>query len=171
MKALTYTVKKGAFCLLIALIGWGAAQAQSRGKDKENDKTTVVENLINSHNFVFKAQSVTPLGGALRQLTTDYDLRVSNDSIIAYLPYFGRAYVAPMDPTDGGIQFTSKDFGYTVTNKRKGGWSILITPKDTKDVRQLTLDVSEKGYASLEVTSENRQFIGYNGYITERGKR
>jgi hypothetical protein len=109
--------------------------------------------------------------GRSRQLTSDYDVKVAKDSIISYLPYFGRAYTAPLDPTRGGIQFKSKDFEYTISNKRKGGWDILIKPKDVDDVRQLSLMISEDGYGSLQVLSNNRQPIIFNGYVTARKQR
>ena len=40
-------------------------------------------------------------------LSPYYYLKVSKDTVVAYLPYFGRAYTAPADPTEGGIKFTS----------------------------------------------------------------
>lgn len=128
-----------------------------------------VQNLINSKNFVFKAQTVLPLGGGVRQLTTNYDVRLLGDSMVAYLPYFGRAYVADFNG-GGGVNFTSTQFDYKIFNRKKGGWNIDIKPKDTKDVRQLYFTIFENGYATLQVTSENRQAISYNGYIAGRKK-
>jgi hypothetical protein len=105
------------------------------------------------------------MSGRVRQLTPDYDLKITKSSIVSYLPYFGRAYSAPLDPTQGGIQFTSKDFEYTATPRNKGGWDVLIKPKDYRDVQQMTLTISSTGYATLQVTSINRQPISFNGYI------
>ncbi len=45
--------------------------------------------------------------------------RVMGDSIVTYLPYFGRAYSVPVNLSQGGIQFTSTDFDYTIESKRK----------------------------------------------------
>jgi hypothetical protein len=84
------------------------------------------------------------------------------------VPYFGRAYTAPMDPTKGGIQFTSTKFEYKETKRKKGGWEILIKPKDTQDVSQMVLTVSETGFASLQVISNNRQPISFSGYVDEK---
>ncbi len=140
-----------------ALTTLNAVQAQ----DKEKPST---QKLVESKNFVFKAQTVLPLRGNVRQLTSDYDLRLSGDSVVSYLPFFGRAYVAPTRPDEGGIKFTSTDFVYNV--KQKGqGWEITILPKDTRDVKQLFLSVSGNGYARLQVISNNREGIAYNGYI------
>jgi hypothetical protein len=90
---------------------------------------------------------------------------VLGDSIVSFLPYFGRAYSAPLDPTKGGIQFTSTDFEYDQTARNKGGWIINIKPRDVQDVRQLTLTVTQSGSASLQVISTNRQGISFNGRI------
>ena len=105
------------------------------------------------------------MSGRTRQLTPDYDLRVSKTEITSYLPYFGRAYTPPIDPSRGGIQFTSKDFDYTATPRKKGGWDVTIKPKDYQDVQQMSLNISASGYATLQVTSSSRQPISFNGYI------
>lgn len=140
-------------------------------QDSKKDKAEAVKNMVKAKNFVFKADYVIPMRGTSRNLTSDYDLNVSKDTITAYLPYFGRAYSAPIDPTEGGIKFTSTDFKYETKPKRKGGWEISIEPKDTRDVRQLTMDISESGYASLRIISNNREAISFNGYIKEKGKK
>ena len=132
---------------------------------------TTIKNMVEGKNFVFQAQSVQPSRGASRQLSAGYELRISMDTLISQLPYFGRAYSAPMDMKGGGIEFTSTDFAYTLEAKKKGRWSISIEPKDEKDVRQMILSVSENGYASLQVLSNNRDPINFNGIVVERKPR
>lgn len=142
-------------------------QAQSK-KKATAEKTAEVKGMVDAQEYVFKAQTVIPMSGRTRQITSDYDLKVTKEEVVAYLPYFGRAYSAPIDPSKGGIQFTSKDFEYTATPRKKGGWEVLIRPKDARDVQQLTLTISENGYGSLQVISTNRQPISFSGYITEK---
>jgi hypothetical protein len=154
--------------ILVALFIFGGATAQ----DKNAAKKAAIANMISTQRYVFKAQTALPSGPApTRQLTPDYDLKVSKDTVISYLPYYGRAYVAPMDPTKGGIQFTSTKFTYTTNAKKKGGWDIVIKPQDTDDASQMILSVSETGYASLQVLNNNKQPITFTGYITERKSR
>lgn len=105
--------------------------------------------------------------GSVIQLTSDYDIRISGDSITAYLPYFGRAHTARMN-AEGGIRFTSTNFQYQVTKRRKGSWLVLIEPNDTRDVRQMSLSVSSSGYGILQVNSNNRDPISFNGYLAEK---
>ncbi len=121
--------------------------------------------LIEKQDYVFHAKTVFPTGGRAIQLTSRYDMRISKDSIVAYLPYFGRAYSAPMGTTDGAMQLTSTDFDYTVEPRKKGGWLITIKPKDNLDIQQMFLTVSKGGSGSLQVTSNNRQPITYNGHV------
>jgi hypothetical protein len=68
------------------------------------------------------------------------------------------------------LRFTSTDFQYVATPKKKGGWDIVITPKDVQDPRQLTLRIFDNGTASVVVTSYNRQPISFNGYITSKSR-
>ncbi|HEX9508930.1 MAG TPA: DUF4251 domain-containing protein [Puia sp.] len=160
-------LKKTFFFFILALLSQSTLlYAQSTKADKQAEKAAGIKNLVDSQNFVFKAQSAMPMSGRTRQLTSDYDLKVTKDQIVSYLPYFGRAYTAPIDPSQGGIQFTSKDFDYTVEARKKGGWDVQIKPKDYRDVQQMSLSISENGYATLQVTSTNRQAISFYGYIT-----
>ena len=158
--------------LLAGMLLCGSLQAQNSKAQKDSLKTAHISHLIDTTYFRFKAEWVLPMGGRNRYLTPDYyDLTVSRDTIVAYLPYFGRAYVAPMDPSQNGIQFTSKNFTYTTAPRKKGGWDISIKFKDAGDVQQMQLTVTEDGSASLSVTSVNRQSISFTGHITGRTKR
>jgi len=131
----------------------------------------VAKSLVDSQQYVFHAQTVNPMSGRQRFLTTDYTVIVSKDTIMTDLPYFGRAYSAPINPSDGGIRFTSTSFDYKVTPRKKGGWDITIQPKDARDVQLLILSIFDNGRADLRVNSINRQPISFNGYITDVKKR
>ena len=135
------------------------------------DKDTDIKSLVESKRFVFKAQSVSPPSAPLRQLTGDnYELRMLGDSLISYLPYFGRAYAAPSPGSSAGYNFTSTKFDYTAKARKKGGWDIVIKTKDVTDFREFDLTVSTNGTASLRALSNNRQLISYNGFITGADK-
>lgn len=153
-------IAKASMWMLIAFAGILPARAQS-------DKEAATKQLVESQRYVFIPQSAMPLSGRVRPLTADYSLKITKDTIDSYLPYFGRAYSAPVNTTDGGIQFVSASFEYTVVPRKKSGWDISIKPKDARDVQQMQLSISETGYASLQVISNNRQAISFNGYIME----
>ena len=157
-----------AVCFMSAILKPQFSVAQNK---KDSLKAAKIKELIINQDYTLKAQTTTPLSGRLRQLTSDYDLQVSKDVIISQLPYFGRAYSAPINPSDGGIQFTSKDFEYRLTDKKKGGWDVAIKFKDAGDVQQMQLSIFNNGTASLQVISNNRQAITFNGYITTSTKQ
>ena len=153
--------------LLAAMLQPEFSLAQNK---KDSAKIASITSMIISQHYTFKAQSVTPMSGRLRQLTSEYDLQVSKDAIVSHLPYFGRAYSAPIGSSDGGFQFTSKDFEYTLTNKKKGGWDVNIKYKDAGDTKQMQLSIFNNGSASLQVISNNRQPISFNGVVTAPAK-
>ncbi len=135
------------------------------------EKGEKLKALIEKQEYVFNATSATSQGGRTIQLTSEYDLEVSKDSIKSYLPFFGRAFSAPYNPRDGGIQFESKDFSYSKSFKKKKGWDILIKPEDVNTVNSLRLSVSESGYGTLYIISNQRSPISFYGYVTAPKKK
>ncbi len=157
--------------VLAVVIIAGPLSAQDSKKVRDSIRQETIKNLVDSRVFDFIAQSATPMSGRIRYLNTDYSLELRKDSMTADLPYFGRAYAAPINPTEGGIRFNSGKFQYEIKNARNRGWNIRIRPKDVSDIQVLKLQVSANGYATLQVTSTSRQAISFNGYIRERNQR
>lgn len=124
----------------------------------------ILKQMIESKNFVFTARTVNPQRGSSQVLTSEYDIRLTGDKLVSFLPYFGRAYAGVPYSGDGGIKFTSTDFEYKAVKSKKG-WGITIVPKDASEVQQMYLDVSSGGYATLQVTSTNRSMISYYGVL------
>jgi hypothetical protein len=151
--------KLSSFLILLTILGSSAVMAQDL-------EPATVKNIIQSKNFIFKAEYVNPQSGSTRPLTSEYDVSVKSDKVVSYLPFFGRAYTAPVNPAEGGIKFTSLKFDYTIKQKNKK-WDVRIRPRDVSDVQDMYLTVFDNGKASLRVISTNRQSISYDGYIIE----
>ncbi|WP_293787638.1 DUF4251 domain-containing protein [uncultured Pedobacter sp.] len=150
----------------------------------QTDKETTIK-IVAGKNYTFVANTATPManndinrimsmmpgsqaGSSINLTGSQYDVRVTKDSIVAYLPYFGRSFSAPIDPTQGGIRFTSKNFTYKESKNKKGMYTIQIETKDvTRENYRFTLNVSTNGYASLTASSMNKQPIFFNGYLEE----
>jgi hypothetical protein len=147
--------------LFLALFFFQCTSSKKATAIQPGDAST----MINAHEFKFIADRVTPLRGRMRQLTSSYDVTVKKDSLVSYLPYFGRAYQAPMDPSKGGIQFTSTQFSYEVNADKKNSWNVVIKPKDQPDVQQFLFTIFENGTATLNVTSTHRDPISFYGNI------
>ena len=129
--------------------------------------SVALKNMIDSQNFVFIARYVTPMTGRKRDLSTGYELSISKDSLISYLPFFGRGYTAPISPSDVDFDFTSTKFTYIVTPARNG-WNISIKTKDQTFLREMYFRIFDNASASLNITSIDRSTISYDGYITRR---
>ena len=129
--------------------------------------SVALKNMIDSQNFIFIARYVTPITGRRRDLTPGYELSISKDSLISYLPFFGRGYTAPISPSDVDFDFTSTKFTYSITPARRG-WNISIKTKDKMYVQELYFRVFDNTSASLNITNMDRSAISYDGYITRR---
>jgi hypothetical protein len=154
------------FLLMLIIVN---ANAQQTAKQiKEQKKAASIKHKIDEQKYTFIAQYVQPLRGTQKYLTSDYDLRVKRDSVIAWLPYFGRAYMdVPYNSSDDGIKFTSTKFDYKIVEKKKGGWTITIVLNDVRGSQKLFLDVFTNGSATLQVTSNSRDAITFQGYIKD----
>lgn len=129
-----------------------------------------LQTLLQSKKYTFTAQYAQPLSGRQIYLTTPYSVTVANDSLICDLPYYGVAYIAPADPSKNDFRFTSNHFDYNVSPGKKGRCIVSIQLKDRTAVQQMYLNVSRKGYATLQVTPTNKQAISYYGKV-EASKR
>lgn len=152
----------------------------------QTDKATTAR-ILEEKNYVFVATTAIPINntdlnrvmgrmngmgsGTVNLTGSSYDLKVTTDSLVAYLPYFGRAYSASYNNDDNGVKFNSKNFTYTMSKRKKNTWSIDMATKDVKDNIRMNLSVSDSGYATLNVYSSNKQSITYNGYLREIGKQ
>lgn len=152
---------------LLSLACFMALPALAQNNQPISAKQDEVTQLVDSGRYTFVAERAIPLSGRARFLTSEYYLSVSKDSVQAFLPYFGRAYTAPIDPSKGGIQFISTQFEYKIKDDKRNGWNIVVTPNDVRDIQKLSLHIFTNGNASLQVISNDRQSISFNGHITK----
>lgn len=124
--------------------------------------------IIESANYIFVAEAAFPTGSKNVYLTSRYTLELSERALVAYLPYFGRAFQTPVN-YDGGIQFESTQFSYSPM-QNKEGWVIEIVPKDIQRGYTMVLDVNYNGTAFLSVNSMDRQRISFQGYVENKSR-
>lgn len=155
--------------VILAFSVFGLTSCKSFSSLSKQEIAANIENKIDSANYTFSPQTALPMGGRSVNLTLSYySLKVSKDTVKAYLPYFGRAYIAPANLSDGGIKFVSTNFTYNVLEKKKGGeWDISIITNDTQPKVELRLSVSDTGYSTLYVLDNNRQPISFYGKIED----
>lgn len=123
-----------------------------------------IKKMVESREFVFRAETARPMRGGNQQLSAGYDLTISPNSIVAYLPFYGRAQTIPISSADGGIKFNSSNFQYEAVANKKG-WIVTIKTNDVSHVKQLSLTIYNNGNATLDVMNINRDDISFSGVI------
>lgn len=150
--------------LSILLLSCGTTKS---GLEKA-EKALLMDEKFENLNFKFMAEYAYPQSFQPIYLSTRYDVKVTPDTVIAYLPYYGRAYRAPMDSSEGGIKFESTDFNSKVEKGRKDGeWVVTIRTLDTSRPFTLHFQLWNSGTARLDVTDQDRQSISFRGSIEE----
>jgi hypothetical protein len=163
MKNLIFTLIAVFF---LSAVTEGQGNRKELRKARNQAKAEEVKNFIDNRNFEFCAQTANPMGGGLIQLTGANTLDILNDSVNAYLPYYGVAYYAEYGGGEGGIKFGGKPESSNWKTSRNG-YDILMKFRTSKDLYDLHLFVSSNGYASLQVACINRQPISFSGYIRD----
>jgi hypothetical protein len=154
------------FCLFILTVSTFMALHSKAQTGKDQDKPAV-RSLIESRKYIFNAQSATSQRGKTVQLTSEYFLKLNKDSLNVDLPYYGRAYsTAYPGNNDIAMRFESHDFSYETDSAKKGGWEITIKPKKEPKASAIYLSVSDGGYCTVRIISNNRDQISYYGTIT-----
>lgn len=131
------------------------------------EQAKLYEEQFENLDFKFIADHAYPQSFQSVFLSSNYDVIVTPDTVTAYLPYFGRAYRAPMNTSDGGgIRFESIDFESEVENGRKDGeWLVTIRTRDTTRPFTLYFHLWTNGAARLDVNDPDRQPISFKGTI------
>ncbi len=165
MKNTFLTLKSWLIFAVTATVISNCSSTKNPSSYKGDLSSAEIKNRVATRHFIFVAESVNPLRGRFRNLTSRYDVKVSPDTLTSFLPYFGRAFSATIGSTEGGIKFTSTAFSYEVKPGKKDQWDLVIKPKDQQDVQQLNFTVFGNGSASLTVTSTSRDPISFGGHL------
>lgn len=152
--------------LLVTMFLLQACGTAQTAAEKQKLAADIV-NAVEVPDFTFKARHAYPSGYRSVYLSPYYDVKVGTDTVTAYLPYYGRAYRAPMDPREGGYRFTSTDFEYQAQpGNREGNWQVVVKINDLDRPVTFRFDIWENGSARLDVTDVDRQQISFQGEIS-----
>lgn len=133
---------------------------------QKEEEARVLDNQVANLDFKFVAKYAYPQHYQAIYLTSTYDVIVSPDTVKSYLPYYGRAYRAPMDSSQGGIKFESTDFESEIKKGDKNGeWLVTIKTKDTPRPYTLFFHLWSNGTGQLNVNDPDRQSISFQGVL------
>jgi len=152
------------YFILVAILMQSCSSLQSTSDVEQ--KALRIRAKVEAFDFTFEALTAQSMLFNQVHLSPDYTFKVSKDTLNAYLPFYGRAYIAPLNSTEGGIQFISTDFERKlVLGKRKGNWKFTFKTLDTRNPITLYLEIWDNGSAHLIVNDPDRQSISFDGSI------
>jgi hypothetical protein len=160
-------MKKKLLLILVLTLALFSCKSLRTNLIKEQ-KAQEIASKVQGLNFTFEATNVQSMIFRQISLSPDFTLKVSKDTLKAYLTYFGRAYTAPTNSTDGGIQFTSTDFEHQlVPGKKPGQWKFTFKTLDTRNPITMYLEIWDNGSSQLIVNDPDRQTITFDGYVKD----
>ena len=95
-------------------------------------------------------------------LSSPYSVTVSGDTIISYLPFFGRAYSVPYGGGKG-LNFTGRIRRYSESTTRKGEHLVNIDVESEEDTYVYYISLHEGGNATINVQPRQRSHIAFSG--------
>ncbi|WP_297329087.1 DUF4251 domain-containing protein [uncultured Bacteroides sp.] len=146
---------------LICMIAAMPAFAQSRSEKKARIERAVKE-AVDAKTYEINVDRMHPIKGGSRTLTTNYSLKVRNDSVYSYLPYFGVAYSVPYGGGKGMI-FNEPLTDYTTKKLKKGKVQVAFQTRSEGDNYEYSLTIYPNGSTTINVQATNRQSISYTG--------
>jgi hypothetical protein len=150
--------------LLIPLFAMQAQNTSESKKEKKVKQQEMVKQLLKDRNFVYHPTIANPMSGSSVQLDYSFSAKIKGDTIISYMPYYGRAYHVEYGSRKGPFDFTLPINDYKF-DKSKNGYAVSFEVKNGMDNIKYNFSVSENGYANLTIVSNNRQSISYYGTI------
>jgi hypothetical protein len=118
-------------------------------------KTTEVDSLVRNKSYVFEATRLKSDSLHYHK----YSVSIAKDTLVAYLPGKSAADTAKISCTS---------FDYHVVKNERGDRDVYITPNSAmSDVKQLTLQITPSGKASLQVVRTDASPFTLIGYIKQ----
>jgi len=143
------------------------AQDKKSRQEKKLEAFKETLELVKTDHFIFVPDRAFPQGGRSIDLTTNYGfIKILNENSEGDMPFFGRGFNVAYGG-DGGINFNGEIINKKMEiNEQKKSIQYSFEVKD-KDHFRIHMEITYGGGASVNVTSNNRSFISYNGKISK----
>lgn len=158
-------MKKFLFLSLMSIALAACSTLSSAEKaEREAKHAQAVEKALSDRHYTVNVSVAIPRRGNVVHVSSDYSLQVKGDTLISYLPYFGRAYSLPYG---GGkaLNFTAPIKEYQSEMGCKGNTKVEIIVDNEEDIFTYRLDIFPDGNTSIDVSSRNRESISYSGQL------
>lgn len=141
-----------------------ATTDKQQGYDKKKEKAEMIDKAVCNRDIKISVRTAYPKRGRSVPLTTDFELRVKGDSVMSYLPYFGRAYNVPYGGGKG-LNFSGVTEDFKITQPKRDRKHVEFSVKNDEDTYKFHIDIFDNGSASINVMPQQREMISFNGEI------
>lgn len=147
---------------ILVLFIFGSITAQN----KTEKAHTSIETLLNSKNFEFIANTAIPTSGPTKDLVgSNYSITFTPEMIISNMPFYGRAYSGMALGRDKGMRFKGKPENFNIEKNKEYQVNATVTAEN--DTYEISMSVSDSGYATLIISSNHRGVISYQGEVVQ----
>ena len=147
--------------LLVVLMITSACSSSKLSDEEKKAKEYRIALQVRNRDYTIETSRAIPMRGGSINLSYGYDLKISKDSVYAYLPYYGVVQSAPMG-SDGGIRFATLMTDYNIT-PTKDGWNVRFRIDSREQKHDFMLSIFKNGRSSITVTPLQRDRITYWG--------
>lgn len=155
--------------LLLTACGASRMTADQKVARDEQVVRTVTEAIDRRH-YMVEADYMYPRRGSGRHLDYGYSVEVRGDTLVSYLPYFGRAYNIPYG---GGkaLNFTAPISKYSCRRVKDHLYRIEMIVNNEEDILHYSLEMYDTGQTTIHVASREREQISFSGQFAESKKK
>lgn len=155
-----------ALTALVMIVGCATAEERAA---RAAEQAKAVKAALQERNYQIAVNRMYPSRGASKSLSYGYSVEVRNDSLISYLPYFGRAYDVPYGGGNG-LNFSAPIRNYQESQPKSNLRHIEIDVKNDEDIYLYTLDIFDNGSTDINVRSRQRDPISFSGEMEFKQK-
>ena len=147
--------------MFMMMAGLSDIYAQNKREIKEQREQAIKEQII-AEKYKISVNTAYPRRGRTVHLSSPYSVEIRNDSVISYLPFYGRAYSIPYGGGEGLI-FQAPLDEYEMEMNKKGTAKVKFTARSPEDKFTFNLTIYSNGSASINVNKQNRESISFSG--------
>ena len=150
-------------CLSLAVFSCSTLTSAERA-ERDAKIERAVAKMLAEHRYAVTVNMMFPRNGRAQNVTSDYSLEVRGDSLVSYLPYFGRAYSVPFGGGKG-LNFAAPIKSYHSEKGKKGRTNVEIDVDNTEDYIKYMLDIFPDGNTTIDVIPREREAITFSGQM------
>lgn len=150
--------------MMVTLVFMSCATQQERAERRELMKKAVAE-AVAKRQMHIDIMSMNSMRYGTRTVASDYFLELHGDSLRSYLPYLGQAHQAPMMSPAQGLNFDEPIQNIKESHPKEKLSRLEIGVRTQEDRYQYTIELYESGKAYINVQSQHRDPISFDGEL------